>query len=71
MRKYLGQRWDGLLFTADQKYDRVGLGEGPSLGRTGIEQIGPLRKLVYWGLLVIEQNIVFAWNRPGNLGLFR
>jgi len=31
VKKYLGQRQVGLLFTAGQKYARVGLGKGPSL----------------------------------------
>jgi len=31
VKKYLGQRWVGLLFTAGQEYVRVGLDQGPSL----------------------------------------
>jgi len=31
IKKYLGQRWVGLLFTGGQKYARVGSGQGPSL----------------------------------------
>jgi len=64
VKKYLGQKWVGLLFTAGQKYARIGLGPFFSLGLSWRLRWAIQSRSQYWTVLLLFWTLVLLECSP-------